>query len=149
MQVYLSSFFKAKELPVGVEAWSAAVYQPKGMTFPKAGWADIREDKTGAWIRPRVFEGYSNPPKAYRDYLIEQYRGRIEEFNIWRYSQEGDAALLCWCPYDKAAKRQLDEWGSFICHTGVIAEFLIEQGVPVWLDSDRSKMMVLSQRLSK
>lgn len=53
---------------------------------------------------------------------------------------------MCWCPVEKAAIRQLKEYGSFICHTSVIGEFLAtEFGVPVWYDSDRLFMTVLTQ----
>lgn len=145
--IYLTSFFRSDELPDSVEKWSAAVYQPKGYDFPKAGWADIREDKTGEWIRPRMFEGHPNPRTAYRDWLYQEYMGRKEEAMIWLYGLEGDAALMCWCPRDKAAQRQLKDWGSFICHTAVIGEFLHKEfDVPVWYDSDRLNMTVLGQK---
>lgn len=144
--IYLTSFFKSKELPKDVEPWSAAVYQPKGYNYPKAGWTDIREDKTGEWIRPRMFEGYPNSRKAYRDWLMHEYQQRRDEASIWVYSQEGDVALCCWCPYDKAAQRQLSDWGSFICHTAVVGEFITKEfKVPVWYDADRLNMTVLGQ----
>lgn len=145
--VYLSSFFRAKQLPEGVVPYSAAVYQPSGYAFPKVAWTDIR--KNGAWIRPRNFLHEDNPVKAYHDALYDHYRTRTEEAVEWAKTCDHDVALCCWCPFDKAARRQLKEWGSFICHTAVLSEFVYnELGVPVWEDGDRRHMAVLNQNLS-
>jgi len=54
---------------------------------------------------------------------------------------ENDVALCCWCPYDKAAKRQLADYGSFICHSWPVESFLKELGVEVVRDADREQMV--------
>lgn len=145
--IYLTSFFKAKELPDDVTRYSAAVYQPAGYRFPKAEWTDIR-DSDGEWIRPRNFLTSAEPHQAYRERLLRLYHSRISEAQRWLETQGFQSASLhCWCPYDKAAQRQLKEWGSFICHTAVIGEFLsTELKVPVWYDADRLRLLPLEQK---
>lgn len=138
--IYLTSFFKTKELPMDVEVWSAAVYQPKGYTFPKADWTDIR-DQYGKWIRPREFLDEADPAAAYFAAMCDHYLARVDAAEEWLADLNGDAALVCWCPYDRAAKRQLAEFGSFICHTSPLGTFLSEtMGEDVVYDEDRQKM---------
>lgn len=142
--IYITSFARAKHLPSGVVPFSAAVYQPKGYDFPKAQWADIRRD--GAWIRPRDFLSHDNPLIAYREALLNLWSSRLVEIEQWLSLREGPTALCCWCPYDKAAQRQLKDWGSFVCHTAVIGEYLSQEfKVPVWYDSDRLRLTTLTQ----
>jgi hypothetical protein len=144
--VYISSFFKSKDIPDETVIYSAAVYQPKGYQFPKADWTDIR-DAGGAWTRPRNYIGSERPLEAYRLALYRLYSDRIEEARRWLLGLgHRDAALLCWCPSDKAARRQLEEFGSFTCHTAVLGEFLTDLGVPVWYDAERLRMSVLTQK---
>lgn len=145
--IYLSSFKDSINLPEGVELWSAAVYQPKGYELPKAEWTDIR-DKSGMWIRPREFISTDNPPGAYREALYQLYNSRmITALQWYNKVRDRDVALLCWCPYDKAAQRQLEEFGSFICHTAVLGEWLNSTtGAVVWYDSARLQMLPLTQK---
>ena len=142
--VYLTSFFRSHELPAVPH--SCAVYPPKGYEhLPKVAWTDIRDD-TGRWIRPRDFIMQPRPLQAYRDALYAQYLGRLDEARAWAQGLIWDVALCCWCPYDKAARRQLEQFGSFVCHTAVISEFVEnELGLRVWEDGDRRRMAVLQQ----
>lgn len=114
--------------------------------MPKAVWTDIR-DHAGNWTRPRNFEGFANPLQSYRTALLNLYGERVIEAQRWLDALEGhDAALCCWCPSDKAAQRQLKDYGSFICHTGVLGEFISTTfNIPVWYDADRLRMTVLTQ----
>lgn len=145
MQVYFTSFFKAKDLPEGVIPYSAAVYQPKGFNFEKVAWTDIRKD--GKWTRPREFLDCPNPLHGYREAMLDLYESRYEEALEWANSLREPVALCCWCPYDRAAQRQLKDFGSFVCHTAVLSEFCSERlGLPVWEDSDRRRMSVLTQK---
>ena len=142
--IYLTSFFKIKELPKGVIPYSAAVYQPKGFSLEKVAWTDIRKD--GKWIRPREFLDCDNPLHSYRAAMLDLYGSRIEEAKEWAAGLTGPVALCCWCPYDRAAKRQIETFGSFVCHTAVLSEFCSQElGLPVWEDADRRRMSVLTQ----
>jgi hypothetical protein len=138
--IYLTSFFKSGELPEGVVPWSAAVYQPKGYKYPKADWTDIR-DETGKWTRPREFLAATNPAEAYFEAMLDHYKSRQSSAEEWLWQNSHvDCALCCWCPYDRAAQRQLKEFGSFICHTGPVGEFLYSLGAEVVYDEDRERM---------
>lgn len=136
--ILLTSFFDSKEAEVD-ELWSAAVYQPKGYTFPKAAWADIRDER-GNWIRPRNFLVDPDPAEAYFERMYEHFMARSHDIAEWYAEREGVPALCCWCPYDRAARRQLEEFGSFICHTGPIAAVLFDLGYDVAVDAARDKM---------
>lgn len=74
--IYLTSFKKFHKLPSSVTIWSAAVYQPKGFTFPKVDWTDIRDDN-GQWIRPRLFINDEQPLQSYRQHLLDLYENRV------------------------------------------------------------------------
>ncbi len=145
--VYLTSFQKSHALPPGVELRSAAVYQPTGYAYPKVDWTDIRADGHH-WIRPRDFIGNHEPLLAYRQALLNVYLGRLDAARAWAQSLTSDVALCCWCPYDKAAQRQLHQFGSFVCHTAVVGEFIYNflDDLRVWEDEDRRSMAVLTQR---
>ena len=146
---YLTSFRMRHELHK-VELYSAAIYQPKGYNYPEADCFKIT-GKDGRWIRPREFIQYKNPVSAYTDALMRLYDSR--SLKISKFLKRSDAAnsniaLCCWCPYERAAQRQLKEWGSFICHLSVIGWWLHYRykKIPVWLDRDRLQMTVLTQK---
>lgn len=147
-RVFLTSFFLSRGLPEEVARYSCAVYQPQGFDYPKVDWTDIRDDQ-GNWIRPRNFLSEPNPPAAYRQALMNLYDRRLAQAKYWALdvAAEGrDVALCCWCPYDRAAKRQLEQFGSYICHTAVLSEFIFTRlGLPVWEDGDRRQMYPLTQ----
>ena len=144
--IYLTSFEKSDELPKKVERWSAAVYQPAGFKYPKANCFDIREF-SGQWIRPREYMAEKQPLLMYRKALLKLYKGRAKRILKWVGEQGDDVALCCWCPFEKAAQRQLKEWGSYVCHLSVVGEYLADNTEElVWYDSDRLKMAVLTQK---
>lgn len=136
--ILLTSFLKSNEF--SGSKYSAAVYQPKGYTYPKAAWADIRKDD-GTWIRPREFVSWNRPLNGYFASLFSLYLSRRDEIEEWVERHGSNLALLCWCPYEKAAQRQLREYGSYVCHLGVVEAILKEIGEQVRVDKDRKKMV--------
>ena len=148
--IYLTSFSRSRCLPNRIQRWSAAVYQPKGFDYSKAQCFDIR-NKFGNWIRPREFISKKHPLLLYRKALLKVYKGRANQILRWLNNAAGptnkDIALCCWCPNEKAAQRQLNEWGSFVCHLSVVGEYLADYTEElVWYDSDRLSMAVLTQK---
>jgi len=125
--------------------WSGAVYQPHWLPQrPKAEWMDIREDGH-SWIRPREFMDRNLPLDGYFQALQELYESRLDQ--IWKWA---DAARLlegvvtwvcCWCPYDQAAKRQLAEYGTFVCHLAAVGRMLNQLGFKIQYDQDRTRMV--------
>jgi hypothetical protein len=138
--ILLTSFKKSLTLPADYSKFSIAVYQPKGFNYPKLPWFDIREN--GRWIRPREFLSETEPLVGYREKLLEHFYKDAPEIKSWYWNQTGgDMAFCCWCPYEKAAQRQIRQFGSFVCHTGVVYGALQYMGIPVELDEDRKERM--------
>jgi hypothetical protein len=123
-------------------AFSIAVYQPHWMPqLPKLDVFDIRDH--GKWTRPRDFVDREDPLKAYAEHLWRLYDERHHEISKTLAGLPEEAALCCWCPYDKAAQRQLQQFGSFVCHSEVVGQVLEYHGVSVGKDADRQDMKVL------
>jgi hypothetical protein len=140
--ILLTSFRNGEGLVNHMPVWSAAVYQPRGIDFPKAQWADIR-DENGVWTRPRNFVDQPRPLVSYKEALWTLYSNREEEIAEWlRENHTDEVAMCCWCPYDRAAQRQLKEWGSFVCHTAVMGLYLENIfEIEVHYDGDRDRMV--------
>lgn len=153
--ILLTSFFKSHEaIAKGYTPYSVAVYQPKGFNYPKLDFFDIRQN--GRWIRPRDFIGEQYPLTKYQEVLERLYYTREAEIRAWKESLANyvnndvrtnttKVALCCWCPYDRAAQRQLQTHGTFVCHTAIIGK-IIQQLQPgfmpgVGYDKDRDKMV--------
>lgn len=112
------------------EAWSAAMYQPHWYPgkLRQLGIFLIQEQPGWDWIRPRMFAHYKEPLVEYGHELYQLYKLRKDRIERWVDHVQGKSvALCCWCPYDKAAQRQLKEHGSFVCHLGVVAWFLTNE----------------------
>ena len=171
MTVYLTSFKRwhqpnpnddiaGPDIAIG-RAYSIAVYQPDWFPqLPKLNLFDIR-DENKQWVRPRNFMpafefasgdldtdvGNPNAPnqellKRYHDTLVGIYEERWHRGdNTDILLREQDTALCCWCPYDKAAQRQLEDYGSFVCHSWPVETFLKGLGVEVVRDADRGRMV--------
>lgn len=138
--VLMTSFFESKKL--NLPLFSAAVYQPRGFSYPKICWTDIR-DESGNWIRPREFLSFLDPAQAYWNAMLDHYDSRLDKALKWKTENQDldTAALCCWCPFDRAAQRQLKEFGSFICHTGPLGHWIETRlEIPVFYDFDRLRM---------
>ena len=152
MTVYLTSFkryFESKCMP----GYSIAVYQPRWyQQLPKIDMFDIR-DATGQWTLPRNFVVVDGSGKqtnsdmdvlrAYHDTLVAMYHERYKVPGSFPEITK-DVAFCCWCPYEKAAKRQLEHYGTFVCHSMAVETFLKEIGINVLRDKDREKMVRLT-----
>lgn len=148
--VYFTSFQRSHGLPERLVRYSCAVQWPAGYeNIPRVEWTLIL-DNAGKWIRPREFVAAAShygedPLVLYRSALLAQYEQRRIAARQWLEAQVCDFAMLCWCPYDRAAQRQLGEFGTFVCHTDILAEFMEKAlGCQVWRDSDRRLMKALS-----
>ncbi len=109
--------------------------------------------------------------RRYHDTLLKMYQKRWSQQTHWEEGTEGahfggrvctaecfiryvnrvqhtsslisDVALCCWCPYNRAAQRQLADYGSFVCHSWPVETFLKELGIEVKRDKDRERMVRL------
>lgn len=152
--ILLTSFMRSRALDPKVERLSVAVYQPTGFAYQKLDFFDIR-DESGKWTRPRDFIPDDHDPSKPSDAVVGKYRAalyglyirRIAEIDKWAKALNHDVALCCWCPYDRAAQRQLADYGTFLCHTAGIGLVLRDARVfgstvpPIIYDDDRQKMV--------
>jgi len=127
---------------------SIAVYQPKWYPqLPVIEGFDIRHN--GQWTRPRDFMPEDHDAtvpdpgllEMYHDTLLGMYARRYEQIGAWLGTHYGEWDFCCWCPYDKAAKRQLHDYGSFVCHSWAVESYLHVYGIPVERDGDRQQMV--------
>lgn len=119
--------------------YSVAVYQPKGFDLPELDIFKITRPN-GKWIMPRDFLNTSNPLRNYREALYNHYLKRKRFISKFlRTSLYSNLVLCCWCPHEKAAQRQMNEFGSFVCHTSVIYYYLAKEHPEIYvaLDNDR------------
>ena len=91
---------------------------------------------------PRNFLDTADPAKAYWNAMLAHYDTRLDAASEWAADAPDRVALHCWCPFDRAAKRQMEQFGSFICHTGPLGEWIVTRlGVAVGYDEARSAHM--------
>src|SRR3990170_1746497 len=137
MMIYLTSFYQYHRSTHRdrVPGYSIARWQPKWYQPLPA----LRLFHPGQ-IRPRDFGG---DLQAYHETLLVIFRQRYTSHDQrkWPWKQNGDIALCCWCPYAKAATRQIKEFGTFVCHSWPAETFLKELGLEVIRDGDRKGMM--------
>lgn len=142
MTVKLTSFREAESMnPQLWVRWSAARWEPQQATYwPKAKWAaPVRPD--GSAIKLRDFG--DEPLPKYHEYMLSLYRSRWQEIRDWIYRYGGENNVLaCWCPYTKVAASQLEQFGTFHCHLGVVAEVLSAAGVETIYGARHQKEMV-------
>jgi len=128
------SFFDTKGLE---NVWSGAVYQPKGYTFPKVDWMDIRDDD-GLWIRPNRYLHYPQPAQGYLLNLYSHYQTRRYAADWWVDNLRHDETnyVACWCPNERAAVKQINDFGTYICHLSVVEVFINDhyQDEVEWVD---------------
>jgi hypothetical protein len=160
MTVLLTSFkrFHANTSSKRIPGYSIAVTQPDWQPeLPMLHLFDIRDPNNGgAWTKVRDFVDESGDDlgavKRYHEHLLDMYQRRYtyeqslgqlgtqiaELIPMFRH----DVALCCWCPYTKAAKSQIERFGTFVCHSMVVETFLRRGGLKVVRDKDREKQMV-------
>jgi hypothetical protein len=153
MTAYLTSFkrWHRGEVdfpdPESLTAYSIAVYQPRWYPeLPTLQTFDIRDG--GRWTRPADFIPADHNPEEpdavlldkYHDSLVGLYWSRRHDPALAPLFKD-HVALCCWCPYDKAAQRQLRDYGTFVCHSWAVETVLLSWGVEVVRDDDREWMV--------
>jgi len=144
--IILTSFKEAnwiaEKLNIGKEnIYSVARWQPRGYSFKELSFLSAT-DKDGNKLLLRNFE---NPIQDYAEALKEGYRARWKEIKQWLDSLDNDKdiILVCWCPHSSQTKKQIEEYGTFCCHTGLIGKMINKhRPVTVVLDRERHKNLV-------
>jgi len=145
--IILTSFENSKKLlkkqvfeNVNVNTYSVSRKQPTGFSYidlPFFAARDIHGNKL------RLING------------IEEYRRKLLEFYDTVYQSHivpwvldlrpGDIDIICcWCPYSESTKRQIRQYGSFVCHTGIIGSIVndVNPEIEVYMDLDRHTKLI-------
>ena len=138
--------FKRLDRHVYDEAFSIARWQPKGSNLPTLPFL-AANDKQGSKMLLRY---YPNPVIGYMNTLREAYASRWAEIQPWLMSLDVDktTALVCWCPYSTQTTKQIQKFGSFCCHNGLIGQMIQKHrpDITVTMDTDRKHKLVKEWR---
>jgi hypothetical protein len=138
--VTLTSFRDAYTMDFD-ERWSGARWAPKLCAdWPVAEWAQPMD--SGGKVVIRAFGDGSGALVAYRDYLLDLYRHRVDDVDDWLDEVQGEVALCCWCPHTIQAGKQLALFGTFVCHLSVVRDILIWRGADVDLGVKHQEEML-------
>jgi hypothetical protein len=146
MSILLSSFKKSKEVIKKIPDschYSVSRWQPSGFSYNIL-------DFLGAYYKNGnglLLQNRTNPLQSYQHDLFKYYVSRWEEIVLWLTTIQNSDKLIvlnCWCPYSKATKNQIKNFGSFACHTGLIGKIINSYfpDIELYLDKDRHQMLV-------
>ena len=145
--IILTSFKRSKEIMKQLNInrgniYSVARWQPKGYNYKELPFLSAT-DKNGSKLLLRNFE---NPVEDYANALREGYKARWEEIKRWLDSLDNDKDIIltCWCPYSTQTQKQIKEYGTFCCHTGLIGKMINKNrpDITVVLDEDRHEKLI-------
>lgn len=138
--IFMTSFQESRKLGDRFECYSVARWQPRSFNYPDLPQlAAFRQD--GSPLRLRDFD---EPLEGYR----EEYLSGLEDMRpvivpllegIVHQPRSKHLAFCCWCPHSQASREQIVEFGTFACHTLLLAGWLEQAGFSVALDLARSK----------
>lgn len=149
MPVVLTSFQRSKEIIrklslAGAErifTYSVARFQPKGFNYEELKFL-AANGKNGKLL----LRNFKNPVRDYAEALKEGYLSRWNEIKKWLDSlkEEETIILCCWCPHSSQTNKQIDRFGTFCCHTGLIGKMINKHrpDITVVLDDDRDRYLV-------
>lgn len=140
MAIILTSFNRSKEID-GLK-FSISRFQPKGFQLPELNFL-AAVDRDG---KKMLLRNYIDPIRGYEKALRDAYKERWDRIKKWldELSSAKDIVLCCWCPYSQATKEQIQVFGYFACHSGLIG-LMIEKHRPdikIFLDQDRHEKLV-------
>ena len=119
---------------------SVARRQPRGFYYPVL---DFFAPQTDNGI-PLLLRHFDDPVNGYKDayYALMRLRYRLIQGWVNNIPAGTKIALCCWCnnTYGQGS-RQVQEHGTFVCHTVLIGQIIkkIRPEVTIVLDPDREK----------
>jgi len=137
MSVVLGSFVEMNGMVDLDERFSGARWAPNfAQSWPIAGWAaPLRDD--GSAVRLRDFGVGEGVIERYSEWMLEMYRGKWDEIRSWLSEiGEWEVGVACWCPNTKVARAQLNRFGTYHCHLGIVKSVLVKSGVEVRMLND-------------
>ncbi len=150
MSIILTSFKRSKEilqiLP-DIDIYSVSRFQPAGYnynTLEFLGAFNINGNKL-------TLKGSSIAQYKYS--LFEYYVSNMNIIQLWLKTLDidTDIMLCCWCPYSNNTKNQIKEFGTFVCHTGLIGKLInkYRPDIEILLDNDRHKLLINEYKPNK
>lgn len=142
--VTLTSFAKSGQFRG--KKYSVSRWQPKGFQYPVLDFLSA-VDAAG---KPLKLQKFSDPLTDYKKAFIDGIKARWDRVYPWlkglRPSE--DVVLCCWCPYSATSQKQIKEFGTFACHTGLIGQLIqkFRPDIKVVLDNDREKHLIQEWR---
>ena len=144
MALILTSFKESKRildiLPES-EIYSVSRYQPSKYHYETLEFLGAYDkDKQKLSLRELGIDGYKRKLYAY-------YVSRWDEIYQWMFYLHNDkhVILCCWCPYSTSTKNQVKEYGTFVCHTGLIGkmvEWFRKGDIDILMDNDRHMRLI-------
>lgn len=121
--VMLTSFNEAKKLKCG-NKFSVARTKPQWAKNYQELMFLAPFDPEGNAITLRRFP--HDPTGGYAAELKRAYLSRWHKIDEWLRGLDvtRQYVLCCWCPHSSTSKRQIQEYGTFACHTLLIAKMI-------------------------
>ncbi len=135
MIVVLTSFKQSTKLS-GLK-YSIARWQPKQYSYPEL---DI-------FTHPYMLRDFGGDVQAFYGAVSSLFQTRLYEIEQWleQSTDSYPSILCCWCPYSSVSRAQIKEFGTFVCHSEVLAPLLGGYGIEVFRDPDRTRLCVKAQ----
>lgn len=138
--VILTSFKQSVKYPG--EKYSIARIQPKGFNYKELKFLAAIDEKGKKLQMENIQDDTLN---VYKEALRRGLKKRWHLVNAWlnSLSHDKDIVLCCWCPYSESSSKQMKEYGTFACHSGLIGQMIRKNrpDIQVVLDEDRQKYL--------
>jgi hypothetical protein len=119
------------------EAYSVARWQPKGIRPLPELRPLAAEDKHGERM---LLRNYENPVTGYADALREAYAARWKPIKAWLDELDNRVIYLCcWCPHSKQTRLQIEKFGTFCCHNGLIGKMVEKHRPDIAVVMDKAR----------
>jgi hypothetical protein len=143
--VILTSFKQSVKYPG--EKFSIARIQPKGFNYKELKFLAAIDDKGKKLQLKNLQEDSLN---GYKEALKRGLKKRWHLVKSWldSLSSDKDIILCCWCPYSESSSKQMNEYGAFACHSGLIGRMVRGKrpDIQIILDEDRQKYLIKEWR---
>lgn len=123
-----------------VTPYSVSRWQPKGYfyeTLIELAAYDIHGNRLH--LKGSSLDGYKDEWLAY-------IRSNITWLNKWLTSLDpyDNILLSCWCPHSNATRRQMKQYKTFVCHTGLIGRVInkFRPDMPVFMDQEHHESLI-------
>ena len=141
MPVLITSFKMSPQYRYTFNVFSVARFQPKGFNYPELPFLAAK----GPDGEKLLLRDFVDPLDGYKKALFAGYTARKRSVKTWLQNLDPDEniVLACWCPYSSSSRRQLARFGTFACHTGLIARMINKHrpDVNVILDKDHTMLV--------